>query len=67
METINYELDFNEPRVAPIKEFVLSASKETVEIDMDNYAKPANFFSGAFLAFIICLPFWSVLLWFIFT
>jgi hypothetical protein len=67
MEVINYEIVFNEPRVAPTKEFVSSVGRETVEIDMDNYAKPVNFFRGAVLAFILSLPFWSVLLWFIFT
>ena len=43
MVAINYELVFNEPRVAPTKEFVSSVGKETVESDMDNYAKPVNF------------------------
>ena len=67
MEAINSELVFNEPRVAPRKEFVSSVGKETMESDMDNYAKPVNFFRGAFLAFILSLPFWIVLFWFIFT
>ena len=67
MVAINYELVFNEPRVAPTKEYVSSVGKETVESDMHNYAKPVNFFRGAVLAFILSLPFWIVLFWFIFT
>lgn len=67
MVAINPELVFNETRVAAIKEFVSSVGKETVKSDMDNYAKPVNFFRGAVLAFILSLSFWSVLFWFIFT
>ena len=67
MVAINYKLVFNEPRVAPTKEFVSSVGKKTVKSDKDNYIKPVNFFRGAVLAFILSLPFWIVLLWFIFT
>ena len=67
MVAINYKLFFNKPRIAPTKEFVSSIGKETVESYMDNHAKPVKFFRGAVLAFILSLPFWSVLLWFIFT
>ena len=66
MVAINYKLVFNEPHITPTKEFVSSVGKETVESDTDNYAKPVNFFRGAVLAFILSLPFWIVLFWFIF-
>jgi hypothetical protein len=67
MAEINYALVFNETLVPSKEGFVLSVDKESVEILKDNYAKPIPFFSGAVLALILALPFWSVLFWFIFS
>jgi hypothetical protein len=67
MEAINSALVFKETHVDSKEEFVSPVDKETVESLMDNYAKPTNFFRGAVLAFILSLPFWAVIFWFIFT
>ena len=67
MAAINYELAIKDI-LAPSKEGLASSvDKETAESLKDNYPKPIRFFRGAVSALILALPFWSVLLWFIFS
>jgi hypothetical protein len=65
MEAINSTIVFEENHVASKEELVSSVDKETVESLMDHYDEPSYFFRGAFFGFILCVPFWAAIFWFI--
>lgn len=65
MEAANSAIVFKETHVAPKEALVSSAYKETVESLKDHYDEPMYFFRGAIFGFILCLPFWVVIFWFI--
>ncbi len=65
MEAINSAIVFEETHVASKEELVSSVDIESVEGLMDHYDEPSYFFRGAFFGFILCVPFWAVIFWFI--
>jgi hypothetical protein len=65
MQTINSAIAFKETHVASKEERVSSVDNETVESLLDHYDEPSYFFRGAIFGFILCVPFWAVIFWFI--
>lgn len=65
MEAINSAIVFEETHVTSKEELVSSVDIEPVESLMDHYDEPSYFFRGAIFGFILCVPFWAVIFWFI--
>ena len=65
MEATNSAIVFEETRIASKEGLVSSVDKETVGSLMDHYDEPSYFFRGAVFGFILCVPFWAVIFWFI--
>jgi len=65
MEAINSAIVFEETHVASKEGLVSSVDIESVENHMDHYDEPSYFFRGAIFGFILCVPFWAVIFWFI--
>jgi len=66
MGVISSALALKETHDASKEDLMSSVEKETVETPMDNYDKSIIFFRGAVWGFILCIPFWGLLFWFIF-
>jgi len=65
MEAINSAIVFEETHAPSKEELVSSVDIESVEGLMDHYDEPSYFFRGAIFGFILCVPFWAVIFWFI--
>ena len=65
MEAINSAIVFEETHVPSKEELVSSVDIESVEGLMDQYDEPSYFFRGAIFGFILCVPFWAAIFWFI--
>jgi hypothetical protein len=65
MEAINSAIVFEETQVASKEEIMSSVDIESVEGFSDHYDEPGYFFRGAIFGFILCVPFWAVIFWFI--
>ena len=65
METISSDIVFEETHVVSKEALVSLVDKERVESLMEHYDEPSFFFRGAFFGFILCVPFWAAIFWFI--
>ena len=65
MKATNSAMVFEETRVVSKEALVSLVDKETVESLMEHYDEPSFFFRGAFFGFILCVPFWAAIFWFI--
>lgn len=65
MEAMNTAIVHEDTHIASKEELVPTVDKETVENLMDHYDEPSCFFRGAVFGFILCIPFWAAIFWFI--
>ena len=65
MEAIKSAIIFEESHVASKDELEPSVDMESVESLNDHYDEPSYFFRGAIFGLILCVPFWTVILWLI--
>ena len=65
MKSINFAMVFEETHVTSKEKLVSLVDKESVGKLVDHHEEPGYFFRGAVFGFILCIPFWGVILWFI--
>ena len=65
MKAMNTAIVHEETHITLIQECEPSVDNDTVESLMDHYEEPDFFFKGAIFGFILCVPFWTVIFWFI--
>lgn len=65
MEAIHSAAAFEEGHVASEGERSSVDGEEASERFSDHYDEPSYFFRGAIFGFLLCLPFWAMIFWFV--